>query len=586
MDMLTRKEGWIEIMGMAPIESNSAIITDMPKAPKKKKKDPKSKVASLSSVDTVSSSSDYYQGIRGDLALVLFISCMVDLISSGGSSPSNSGWIDDYVNAITDNQNTVVPSAQSHSASTQQADTADEHSKRRSSRTSSKASSSKSSKRTAAAESQRSPKKSTRGSDARPNISDETAFLTKLLVEAHYESLNASFREHLLELESSSTVANLDFSARKLLVNDDDSYRDSMSHRRHNAEDLVNSIPFYPFIHRTIETLGRTAASTSFVLSSGVKSRIQAIGGAIALSQFINQYRRAEEGDEVVVMDAKLISLAVSQLSDSFNGLVKQINPTSENNVDEGACNDTALDDFSSMYSLNTPIGIERLERKVSDTDQRAIDSVSFGGAFLLSNANQQSVGAEILSCYIRAHVHGTPANTAHILGMESFFSSLLCVIHVCYNFPSEVQNASDVKTKKKKRKASSESSSLVNLHQAPSKTMTRCVLAADALNFLRLCLVKTRSASLTMEANCLKAFLRKEEILTTKWIRDFVDLGYVLQDKVRSNVQVFVNLIAPLTINLGINDSLYTRVLTGSVTEHLLHQKNAVFGLRTSNYH
>lgn len=562
MDMLTRKTSWMEIMEMAPIESNSAIIRDIPKTKKnKKKKESKAKITSLSPVDTVSSSNECYQGIRGDLALVLFVSCMVDLISSGGSSPSNSGWIDDYVKAITDNQNTVDPSIQSHSASSQQADPADEHSKRRSTRTSSKASSAKSNKRTAVVEPQRSLKgckKSIRGSDARSNISDETAFLTKLLIEAHCESLNASFRDHLLELESSSTLANVDFGARKLLVNDDDSYRDSMSNRRHNSEEPVNSIPFYPFIHRTLETLGRSAASTLFVPSSGVKSRIQAIGGAIALSQFIARYRRAEDGDGVVVLDAKLISLAVSQLSDSLKGLVKQNNPTGENSVNDGECNDTALNDFSSMYSLNTPLSIERLERKVLDADSRAIDSaISFGGAFSPSNANQQSaVCTEILSCYIRAHVQHTPSNTAHILGMQSFLGSLLHIIRMCYDFPSEEQNTSDVKTKKKKRKTSSESCSLLSLHQAPTKTMTRCVLAADALNFLRLCFVKTRSASLTMEAKCMKAFLRKVEILTTKWIREFVDLGYVLQDKVRANLEAFINLIDILTINLGAIDS------------------------------
>jgi hypothetical protein len=288
MNMLTRKEVWKKVLEIAPIENSTtaALDTSKPSSSKKKKKECKTQ---LSSDAAVLSHSERSTCVRGDLALVTFISCMIDLISSGGISPSNSGWMDEYVKAITNMSDTATPFTESNATFTKQVGKEDDPPIRRSARTRSKVVTAKTGDKTAAAAAAagESPRTSPKGgkklgvSWVRPNVTDEVAFLTNLLIEAHTSCLNDAFRDHLLESEALTTLESVAIGKRMLLVNDDDSYRDSVSYRRHDLKELVNSIMFYPFMHRTLETLGRMAASSSFAQFSGGKSRIVAIGGAI-----------------------------------------------------------------------------------------------------------------------------------------------------------------------------------------------------------------------------------------------------------------------------------------------------------------
>jgi hypothetical protein len=321
-----------------------------------------------------------------------------------------------------------------------------------------------------------------------------------------------------------------------LIVNDDDSYRDS-SYRRHESKELVNRIDFYPFMHRTLETLGRTAAANSFVSSSAEKPRIQAIGGAIALRYFVKHYEQLENEESVAVLDAKLISLAVTQLSEAFDDLIKT-NNSCKSNAD-ALCNETARAGFLKTYRLNESLRIARIQKDRSDLDPRAVDaSISYGGAFERDESKDPIEYAEVISCFVRALIEESSTNDAHQSGMESFLKSLLSIISMCYEFPSErpaVTTLDAMTTKKKKRKVTETSLTATSLYQSGSKTMTRCVLAADTLNFLRSCVTIRDSSSLSTEANCMVLYLRENEVFTTSMVKEFINTGYDLQDKVCS---------------------------------------------------
>ena len=541
MNILTQKEWWKKVLEMSPVDSTTiASHAPKPSASKKKTKDLKTPKLPLLSPDaTLSTSRNKFGSLRGDLALVILTSCMVDLISAGGISPSNSGWIDEYVKAITNTPGTES----SFAASTKRtdADTNDDHPVRRSARAKSTGATAKTSakSKTTSESPVMSPKggKKSVASWVRPNVTNEVAFLTKLLIEAHSVCLQDSFRDHLLGYSSTTTLKNVDasFQMRKLLVNDDDSYRDSMSYyRRSESKLLVNSIAYYPFMHRTLETLGRMAAASAFIPSSSRKSRIQAIGGALVLGHFANHYRKVkDEEDNVVVLDAKLVSLAVAQLSDVFNNIVKKNNATETVDRSDGSpCDETAFSSFLVKYRLNEPLGIERKKSEMdeSDMDPRVIEeAISYSGAFAPSSNETAAVQMEILSCFIRAQLNETSDEDSHTSGMESFISSLLFIVDMCYEFPSERQTSELRDTKRKKRKTEEVSSTA-----SPQQTMTRCVLAADTLNFLRICLSKRDTVSITNDAICMISFLRRKEVITADLINVFVDLGYDLQDKVR----------------------------------------------------
>eukprot|EP00804_Cyclotella_cryptica_P018056 CCRYP_008325-RE/>CCRYP_008325-RE protein AED:0.09 eAED:0.09 QI:596/0.96/0.92/1/1/0.92/26/363/4715 len=551
MTMLTRKEGWKRVLEMATIETEKSTVTalDVGENPptKKKKKDSKSKRSSFSKDADTSSPSERLNGLPGDLALVIFVSCMVDLISTGGISPSNSGWMDDYVKAITD---ISEPLADSHVVSTEIAnptnlslENSEESRVRRSARTRSKAATAKASERAAAEASRTSPKggKKPNAAWVRPNVTDEVAFLTKLLIDTHISCLQDSFRRYFLRHDSSSSSKEEHSEMKQLVVNDDDSYRDSSSHHRDNSVDFVNRIPFYPFMHRTLETLGRTAASSSFVSSSGVKSRILAIGGAIALSRFADHINAFQDENGVVVLDAKLISLVVTQLSETFDSLGRKNDSASNEGMSRENCDEKTTIDLLTKYRLNEPLVIERVEKKDGDSDPRATDAaVSYAGAFAQGREDLAS-HAEVLSCYIRAQLNLPYTGEVYLSGMISFLESLLSVIHMCYNFPTERQNetldTTHPSVKKKKRKTDVVSGlSKTGLHETSAKTVTRCVLAADTLNFLRVCLAISpeweNSSSPTKETDVLWIRSLFRTVVSTNFIKKFVDLGYLLQDK------------------------------------------------------
>lgn len=569
MTMLTRKEGWKEVLEIPPTESEEGAeaLTVAEVAPKKKKKKESTVTKDVNVQPAKEESAD---GLRGDLALVIFVSCMVDLISTGGISPSNTGWMDEYVKMITDAPDIEeqFPNSKPAAEPTPKADDdkSEEGPVRRSSRKRSKKATAKAIERAADAEdvSRTSPKAGKKSSSwVRPNVTDEVAYLTKLLIEAHTSCLQDCFQQHLVDTNSASALKNMEAEMRRLVVNDDDSYRDSLSYRRNDSKELVNSIPFYPFMHRTLETLGRTASSSSFVSTTGTKSRILAIGGAIALGDFANQFERVQHNaEEIVVMDAKLLSLAVCQLAETFTGFAKHFLATKKDSNNGGSsnkealsenCGENAFAEVLKKYRLNEPLVIQRVTR-ITDLDPRAVDAaVTYGGVFPrqgdatsggddsgdLWMRTDPSIHAEVIACFIRAQLGSSSSEDVNLSAIESFNKSLLSILHMCYEFSSGKQNRkSDTKqasSKKKKRKVSAASSS-VGQNDADVKTVTRCVLAADTLNFMRKCLASNPewkdSSALTkgMEFLCIRALFGRD--FSTELIKEFVNLGYLLQDK------------------------------------------------------
>ena len=536
MNILTQKEWWKKVLEMP--QADSTIVAShilKPSTSKKKAKD--------LSHDAISSPRNKQGGIRGDLALVVFTSCIVDLISAGGISPSNSGWIDEYIKTITNAPDADLSFAAPMKGTN--SDKNDDHPVRRSARARTRditAKANASAKRAleSTAMSPKGGKKSVT-SWVRPNVTEEVAFLTKLLIEAHSACLQDSFRDHLLEYTSSITPknANVDLQMRKLLVNDDDSYRDSLSYRRSESKILVNSISYYPFMHRTLETLGRIAAASAFIPSSSRKSRIQAIGGALVLSHFAKYYRKVKDGDDsVVVLDAKLVSLAVAQLSDAFNIIVKKNNVTEAvDKSDDSSGDETAVRFFLAKYRLNEPLGInrEKSKKEESELDPRVIEkTISYGGAFNPGSNETATVEIEILSSFIRAQIDRTSNKDAHISGMGFFIKSLLFIVDMCYEFPSERQTSALSDTKRKKRKAQE-----VLSGTSQQQTMTRCVLAADTLNFLRACMTQRDNVAITRESACMTSFLKRKEVVTADVVNLFVDCGYALQEKVRYHFDI-----------------------------------------------
>ena len=515
-NMLSRKHYWTKVLEMAPIESNltAGLCTPKPIS-SKKKKDSKTKSSSSSST-AVDPSPNKLRGLRGDLALVIFTSCMVDLVSTAGISSSSSGWIDRYVNAITDVAHTVVPLVESNPAFAEKVEAEDEHVRRRT-RTRSKIGISKND---TAMEASCTSNKVENASWVRRDITNEVTFLTKLLIEAHTSCLQDSFRDHLLESERVSTLKSLELGARKLLINDDDSYRDSSTYRLHDPKEVVNIISYYPFIHSSLETLGQMVASSSFVSSLRGKSRIAAIGCALALHHFTSQYQQLEIEGSVVVLDAKLVSFGIAQLFEAFNSLPKNSDTGNVNSNSSMTYDQSALLDFLAKYRLDEPLNIERLENKGSALDSRTTKDLT--------------VQSEVLSCFIRAQLNQHSTMSYHLSGMKSLLKSLVLVIHMCYKCRSERQTpASESKLNNKRKKTIKLYSTCSNKHS--SNTMTRCVLAADTLNFLRVCLTRRDLASLTKETEllCISAFFTKNEVFSTEMIKDLVDLGYVLKDKV-----------------------------------------------------
>jgi hypothetical protein len=76
-------------------------------------------------------------------------------------------------------------------------------------------------------------------------------------------------------------------------------------------------------MHRTLETIERIVASSN-TATNGNKNTILALGSAVALGRFFHCYEKERESDTAVVLDAKLISFAVYQLSGCFDRVLAE----------------------------------------------------------------------------------------------------------------------------------------------------------------------------------------------------------------------------------------------------------------------
>ncbi len=83
-------------------------------------------------------------------------------------------------------------------------------------------------------------------------------------------------------------------------------------------------------MHRTLETLGRVvvASVSNLATYSESKSKILALGSAVALGHFFKGYEKEQESGAAVVLDAKLFSLAVCQLSACLDTVLAENSPT------------------------------------------------------------------------------------------------------------------------------------------------------------------------------------------------------------------------------------------------------------------
>eukprot|EP00984_Skeletonema_dohrnii_P038837 scaffold42546_cov183-Skeletonema_dohrnii-CCMP3373.AAC.1 len=203
MTLLTRDESWNEVMELPPVESKSALEAADAAASKKKKKKKDTKKRPLSPVNE-----GQVEGVPGNLSLLVFVCCMIDMIydagSTAGITPPSSGWMDEYVKAIMASPESVASSVAAATAPPSAASkkTSAESSKapaRRSSR--SKAATQKSAaEKPAAKGSPRGSKRSPGGGKSvwiRPDIRKETAQMAKHLIEAHTRVLQETFSEML-----------------------------------------------------------------------------------------------------------------------------------------------------------------------------------------------------------------------------------------------------------------------------------------------------------------------------------------------------------------------------------------------------
>jgi hypothetical protein len=502
-------------------------------------------------VSTADSSS---RGVPGNLALIVFISAMIDTIydagATGGLSPPSSGWMDEYVKAVIggsgvvvdeeeDNESkpasTSIKSSQISSAATAETAMAAEapsgvrRSSRKRSQTKKGFNSDVTNKRTTAATAAMaavgSPRNFSRVGGAsflssprsggaslggnkrgstplvwiRPDIRDLTAVMTKRLIESHWKSLSDIFNLTNDDLTSDGGVLKTGF----VLVNDDDTFFGSTSpssKRRTNAStsptnssrDKSGSISsvryYYPFMHRTLETLGRSAGSSAFLASSNDgKGKILAIGSAVALGCFSQSYKEMQEG-HAVALDTKLLSMAVCELSECMGSVLLGATRAGAAMTSSASLPQEIL----TTYRLNEPLDINTKNAKLAAATQSAAISSSsssgytkgggnvtsfssYGGAlsfidddktntaFAASATETRSLRgglekpnpAEILSLFIRAQIaegsekpltaatvdDGGVVITTCNSAIASLILSLLGIIRICYDFDLEMHS-------------------------------------------------------------------------------------------------------------------------------------------------
>jgi hypothetical protein len=261
-----------------------------------------------------------------------------------------------------------------------------------------------------------------------------------------------------------------------VLVNDDDSFFGlamSPSGRRPSPATTVVSPKessatianyYYPFMHRTLETLGRVVASSSFIASSSDSmSKIVALGSAVALGCFFQCYEKVRESGSAVVVDAKLFSLAICQFSESLNSVLSEDRDTGRtaSPLPSSVAKTPASIPPSVLntYRLNDPLNITRKDPKLVEAnlsaragassfeDSTADIAVSTAGSekrssrvdasTISSYSSGRSNQADILALYVRAQISpdGSTNTTVYDDAMASLLQSLLVIIRVCYNF-------------------------------------------------------------------------------------------------------------------------------------------------------
>ena len=315
-----------------------------------------------------------------------------------------------------------------------------------------------------------------------------------------------------------------------VLVNDDDNVFGSISpssRRRTNASSspassskdqsggISSARYYYPFMHRTLETLDRSAASSAFLASSNdSKGKIIAIGSAVALGCFSRSYEKLQEGHVAVALDTKLLSLAVCNFSECLGSVLlgtvragastssataslpqeilttyrlnEPLDTNTENAQPDAATQSAAASSLSSSVSFST----YRLLSFIDDDKSNSAVAASLtetrslqGAASLSLSSSEISNTAEIISLFIRAqiaeggnepptsessHVGGL-VPTTYIYAISSLIQSLLEIVSCCYDFGPEMhfqgggsvggedQSSNKKKSmtsKKKKRKA------------------------------------------------------------------------------------------------------------------------------------
>jgi hypothetical protein len=502
-------------------------------------------------------------GVPGNLALIVFISAMIDTIydagATGGLCPPSSGWMDEYVKAVIGDSGAVAAvvdenedkmknetnpnaAATASSQSYAAAFVADSKGVRRSSRKRSKTNMGSNDEMgnkiviaaTAAVTEVGSPRSSRAGSArfltsprvgsgnfgsnkrgstplvwVRPDIRDLTEVLTKRLIKSHMKSLCHVSKLVNDDLTSDGGIREKRF----VLVNDDDTFFGSPPSRRgsntssglsRSPNEQTSSIHFYPFMHRTLETLGRTAASSAFLASSNdSKGKIIAIGSAVALGCFSQSCERTLEGCATVALDSKLMSMAVCELSECL-GKVRLGTTRAGALISSSSDTTTSASlpqEIMAKYRLNEPLDViaENSQRAVARHSVAASSSSSSeypkGGENVTSFSSfEKSYQAEILSIFIRAQIaedvdkspttatcdEGNVIPTtaaAYTSAIASLIRGLLGILRICYDFDLDMHA----------QEMSSVESTNSSLHKKKSTTSKKKKRKVDEFNTLAL---------------------------------------------------------------------------------------------------
>jgi hypothetical protein len=388
----------------------------------------------------------------------------------------------------------------------------------------------------------------------RPDIRNVTSVLAKLLIECHYKSL--CLDDNLTSDGGRSSKKGV------FLVNNDDTFFGPPMRRRAIASSQKeqfssNSFPkfYYPFMHRTIKTLARAAASSAFLVSSNDGNGITiAISSAVALGCFSQNYKKGQEDHVNVAFDAKLLSMAVFELVECLRRLLSGVAKTGTS----AAASSTTIvlaelpHDVMMTYRLNDPLDV------IAENVQ-FVDAAS-------SSLSEKTNPADILALFIRAQIPYINTASSESVSCSNATSSLLQtlvdIIQLCYDFDLEKDLHIDnnvvsgelltTAKKKKKRKANFMTSVLETLGPEirPKTTYTQCVLASDALQALIHSLTYVAKSTVSILAICDKAESSAHSIrlffrrcFSTDMVLQIVRLGYNLEENlVRRRLDIAKN--------------------------------------------